>query len=253
VTPRVLLVGGLDPSGGAGLTHDAAVVLRHGAHPLPVAVCLTAQNRRGFRAAFPVPIAQWQAALQAAWDDGPVHAIKTGMLAGPATVAAVAAALRPLLGSLPLLVDPVLSATAGGLAGTDELVASYREHLLPLASLAVPNTPELQALAGGQPAQLLAAGARAVLHKGGHDTGPLATDTLHTAAGALAWSRPRLAVGRVRGTGCALASAIAARLANGGSLPQACAAAGDWLARCLAALPPAAEHELPQLLPLLEP
>lgn len=253
MTARVLLLGGLDPSGGAGLSQDAAVVLRHGVWPLPIAVCLTAQNRRGFRALFPVPASQWQAALQAVCEDGPLHAIKLGMLGDAATVAAVAAALRPLAGSLPLLVDPVLSATAGGLAASPELLASYREHLLPLASLALPNTPELQALAAAEPAQLLAIGAAAVLHKGGHGTTAMATDTLHTAAGAWSWSRPRLAVGRVRGTGCALASAIAARLANGSSLPQACAAAGDWLARCLAALPPAAEHDLPQLLPLLEP
>jgi len=253
VTARVLLLGGIDPSGGAGLTQDAAVVLRHGAWPLPIAVCLTAQNRRGFRALFPVPVAQWQAALQAVCEDGPLHAIKLGMLGDAATVAAVAAALRPLAGSIPLLVDPVLSATSGGLAVSPGLLASYREHLLPLASLLLPNTPELLALAAEDPQRLLALGAKAVLHKGGHGSGPLATDSLHTAIGEVSWSRPRLPVGCVRGTGCALASAIAARLANGAELARACGAAGDWLARCLAALPRSSDQDLPRLLPLLEP
>ncbi|MCA8953243.1 MAG: bifunctional hydroxymethylpyrimidine kinase/phosphomethylpyrimidine kinase, partial [Planctomycetes bacterium] len=111
--PRVLLVGGVDPSGGAGLTVDASVALLHGATPLPLAVTLTAQSRRGFRAAFAVPPAQWRAALEALLADAPVAAIKIGLLASRATVAAVAEALRGLAGAVPIVVDPVLGATAG--------------------------------------------------------------------------------------------------------------------------------------------
>ena len=93
---RVLLLGGVDPCGGAGITADATVVAVHGAWPLPIAVALTAQNRHGFEALAAVPDTTWQRALRAALADGEVHAVKVGLLGGAATVAAVAEALTPL-------------------------------------------------------------------------------------------------------------------------------------------------------------
>lgn len=251
VLPRVLLLGGLDPSGGAGITLDATVVALHGCQPLPVATVWTSQNRHGFRGCLPVARDAFAAALAAACDEGELRAIKIGLLATPAVARAVAAAVAPLAAMVPVLVDPVLSATAGGFGGTAELVAVYRDELLPLAALALPNAPELAALAAGDVARLLATGCRAVLQKGGHDDGLLACDRLHTARGEQRFVRPRLAVGPVRGTGCALASAIAARLACGEALATACERAGDWLAALLAALGPPAADGLPRPLPMV--
>lgn len=248
MTPRVLLLGGLDPTGGAGITADATVIALHGGQALPIAVVCTAQNRRGFRARFPVPTSQWQEAFAAALDDGPVHAVKTGLLGSVAAVAAVAAALRPVAARVPVVVDPVLSATAGGYEAAAEVAAAYRTHLLPLAALATPNGPELEALASGDPGALLAAGCRAVLQKGGHGEGPFAEDVLHTPAGSRTRRRPRLPTGPVHGTGCALSSAIAVRLARGEPLAAACEAAGDWLAALLVALGPPGDG-LPRPLP----
>lgn len=250
MTRRVLLLGGVDPTSGAGITADATVVALHGLQPQPIVVVLTAQNRRGFRASFAVPEPQWQAALAAVLDDGPVHAVKVGLLGSAAAVVATAAALRPLAGHVPIVVDPVLSATAGGFEAPGDLAAAYREHLLPLASLVTPNLPELEALGAGRVASLLATGCGAVLQKGGHGDGEFACDELHTGAKAWTFRRPRRLVGPVRGTGCALASAIAAQLATGETLAAACRAAGDWLAELLRALGPAADDGLPRLLPL---
>jgi hydroxymethylpyrimidine/phosphomethylpyrimidine kinase len=244
----VLLLGGLDPVGGAGLTLDATVVAAHGCQPLPVAVVLTVQNRFGFGSVHPVAVPVWRAALAAAAAEGPIAAVKTGLLAEPSLVAAVASALAEFAPQAPWLVDPVLGATAGGLRFGRELPEAYRTHLVGRAALVLPNQPELQAL-GGSVDALLALGAGAVLHKGGHGDGPSSVDVLHTPTGRESMARPRLPVGPVRGTGCALASAIAARLAVGAELASACRAAGDWLHAALARLSPAADAATPRCLP----
>ena len=251
MTARVLLLGGLDPSGGAGITADATVVAMHGLQPLPVPLALTAQNRHGFRECFAVPEGQWLAMLDAAVADGPVHAIKTGLLGSAAGIEALARRLRALAGAVPIVVDPVLSATAGGYAADGEVLGAYREHLLPLATLCVPNDPELQALAGGDPDNLLALGCRAVLHKGGHRQDAMAIDTLYVGGAQHRYERPRLLVGPVHGTGCALASAITARLAAGQELAAACRQAGDWLASLLAELARTPGDGLPRPLPFV--
>ena len=250
MTPRVLLLGGVDPCGGAGITADALVVAAHGAWPLPIAVVLTAQNRQRFDARFEVPAPQWRAALAAALADGEVHAVKTGLLGDATGIADVAAALRPIAAKVPIVVDPVLSATAGGLAASAAAAAAYRAHLLPLTALVTPNLPEAEALFGGDPAAALAAGCRAVLQKGGHGAGPFADDVLSVPGREVRFRRARLAVGAVHGTGCALASAIAARLAHGADVAAACAAAGDGLHGLLNQLGAPPPDGLPRPLPL---
>ena len=250
MTRRVLLLGGVDPTGGAGITADAIVAALHGAWPLPIAVVLTAQNRRHFAARFEVPAAQWRAALAAALADGEVHAIKTGLLGDGPVIAEVAAALRPLAADIPIVVDPVLSATAGGLPASRAAAAAYTTHLLPLAALVTPNLPEAEALFGGDPASALATGCRAVLRKGGHGTGPFVDDVLSLPGSEATFRRARLAVGAVHGTGCALASAIAAQLANGVDVARACALAGDWLHGLLRELGAPPADGLPRALPL---
>lgn len=241
---RILLLGGLDPSGGAGITLDAAVVSVLGGVPLPIAVVLTAQGLRGFVAAAPVAatfVSEQVAAVQA---DGPIDCVKIGYL-GSATVAAfVAELLTTLPGSAKVVVDPVLGATAGGMASNADLIAAYRELLLPRATLVTPNTPELELLGGGDAQALLALGVGAVLHKGGHGEGASSIDALWSADrgdAPMRFERPRHDCGPVRGTGCALASAIACQLAVDDSLPAACRQAGDWLGAKLARITPAAD------------
>ncbi|HZN39234.1 MAG TPA: hydroxymethylpyrimidine/phosphomethylpyrimidine kinase [Planctomycetota bacterium] len=247
---RVLLLGGLDPCGGAGITADATVVAVHGAQPLPIAIVLTAQNRHGFQTLDPVPVATWQRALRAALADGEVHALKVGLLGSTETIAAVAEALAALRGRVPIVVDPVLSATAGGFPAPAALAEGYCAQLLPLASVLTPNHPEALLLYGARPEVALATGCGFVLEKGGHGDGAFVEDRLHGPRGETRFRRPRLAVGPVHGTGCAFASALATRLAQGCDVASACALAGDWLFGLLQALGPAPAGGLPRALPL---
>ncbi len=249
---RLLLLGGVDPSGGAGLTVDVLAAAQHGCHALPVVMACTVQNRHRFHGRQPVPPEQWRAALAAALADGEVHAVKVGMLGCADTVALAAAALEPLRGRVPIVVDPVLVSTASGPAASTAMAAAYRVHLVPIASLLVPNHVEAAAILGDGPAAALAAGCAAVLAKDGHGDGAVVDDTLFRRDGEpVHFRRPRLPVGRVRGTGCALAAAIASLLAGGAPLEVACRRAGDWLHELLQELGPAAADGLPRLLPLV--
>lgn len=249
---RVLLLGGLDPSGGAGITVDAAVAMLHGVAALPIAITNTVQSQRGFVRVERVPVALWREQVAAVLADGPVHAIKLGLAGDTDTVDALATLLAECRGAAPVVVDPVLSATAGGFTAPLRLAAAYRERLVPLAHLVTPNAPELAALASGGARELLRAGAHAVLHKGGHQDGATAVDELHVrgADEPERFVRARHACGPVRGTGCALATAIAARLAAGVDLAAACRLAGDWLNALLARLGPPPADGLPRRLPL---
>lgn len=248
---RILLLGGLDPSGGAGITLDAAVVMFHGAEPLPVALATTVQGLRGFVRSVPMDDAVLREQIDAVLRDGPVDAVKVGFVDSSRQVAVVAEILREQsLANLPVVVDPILSATAGGMGGADERVAAYREYLVPLATLVTPNVPELEYLASGDARELIQLGAHAVLKKGGHADGQMAIDELFVGLEQTSrYERKRFPCGSVRGTGCALASAIATRLANGDGVADACDAAGEWLGRVLQRVTPRGDG-LPRQLPL---
>lgn len=250
MTARVLLLGGVDPSGGAGITVDAAVCSALGVVGLPIPIVLTVQSATGFRSLHPVPDEVWRAAVHAQCAQGPIAAVKVGLIGNERLARTVATVLAAGAANVPIVIDPVLSATAGGFTGTAELCAAYREHLLPLAALLTPNYHECDALCGGDIASLLAMGARAVLQKDGHGQGERAIDRLVTRAGEQAFSRARHAVGPVRGTGCALSSAIAAHLARGANLASAVERAGAELNACIAALGPAPDGAIPRQLPL---
>jgi hydroxymethylpyrimidine/phosphomethylpyrimidine kinase len=254
---RILLLGGLDPTGGAGLTVDAAVVSLLGGEPLPIALATTVQGLRGFVRSVPIDAAVIREQVGVVLADGPVSAVKIGYVGSAEQVVAVAEMLQSLRDVAKIIVDPVLSATAGGMSSGDDLVVAYREHLVPCAHLVTPNTLELGALTDGCAHSLLELGAQAVLHKGGHGEGPDAIDELWTnellADGPpVRFHRSRFDCGPVRGTGCALASAIATHLASDRSLVDACRAAGDWLSVLLSRVKPRSDG-LPVRVPLSNP
>ena len=201
---------------------------------LAVPACLTVQNRSRFDAVQPVSADLFSAMVRAALEDGAVSAIKTGLLGDAAVVEHVAELLRePCDAGVPLVVDPVLAATVGGFAPGDELVEAYLRCLVPLASVVTPNLPEMERLAEQGPQALLALGSAAVLVKGGHGDGDVVEDRLHSQSGEVVFRHPRLAVGPVRGTGCALASAVACGLGAGLGIEEACRGAVATLTRCL--------------------
>lgn len=236
----VLVIAGLDSSGGAGVLRDCAVLAEHGLTARVAVTAVTAQGAMGVTALHPVPPAVVAAQIVAA---GPVRAIKSGMLANAGIVRAVARSLPP---GIPFVLDPVLAASSG----TDLLDAAgraaLRQHLLARATLITPNLPEAARLTGlpeamdadtrhATAAALFAIGVQAVLLKGGHGRGPLAVDwLLRPGQPPLAFTASRLPNGK-RGTGCTLATALTVALARGADLPEACAIAREYLQRWLGA------------------
>ena len=213
--PAVLVLAGLDPSGRAGLLADAEAIRAMGARPLCVATALTVQTTRAARSFKAVDAALIGESMRALLEEEDVRAVKIGMV-GDASNARAIRALLPQ--GVPVVVDPVLAASSG-----TPLFSGRPRELLELARGAVltPNLAEAEALLEG-PADartLLARGPAAVLLKGGHLPGP-PTDVLALPANTESFSAGRIPV-KARGTGCRLASAIAAGLARGTPVREA--------------------------------
>lgn len=230
--PAVLVIAGSDSSGGAGVVRDVAVLAQLGCEARCAITAVTAQTHGHLVSVHHVPPEVVRTQIRAALESGAVGAIKIGMLGNRETVIAVADCL-PRDAVLPIVLDPVLLSSSGGVLLDEEGRAEMRARLFPHATLLTPNIPEAASLSALPPAEspeallaqaraLLAMGARAVLLKGGHARGAEATDLLLSGSGEAQWlTSPRLAA-RCRGTGCALASAIAAHLARGAALEAAC-------------------------------
>lgn len=236
----VLVIAGTDSSRGAGLARDVATLTRFGVEALCAVTAVTAQTDREVSAIELLPAAVVQAQISAALATGRAAAVKIGMLGDREIVAAVAQALPPRE-RLPLVLDPVLAASSGGSLLDAAGRAALTALLLPRTTLLTPNIPEAAALLGLAPASsdeellaqgraLCALGAAAVLMKGGHATGAAhAVDWLVTEEGTVrSFTAPRLP-GELRGTGCALASGIAAGLAARLPLAAACQRAKEYV------------------------
>jgi hydroxymethylpyrimidine/phosphomethylpyrimidine kinase len=238
--PLIVVVGGLDPGGGAGILRDVATATARGAHAIAVGTAWTEQGP-GIHQVEPRAPGAVREALARAVAARP-GAVKVGMAVGPGTAGALLDGLGGYAG--PVVVDPVLATSRGGALWDAEPRA-----LLPLlrrAALVTPNAPEASALAGmpvTTAAQaetagraLVDAGLAAVLVKGGHldDGSAEVEDLLVTPAGVTRWRGTRLPGPSPRGTGCALATAIAVALARGQGLAAAVGEAAAWLAGAIA-------------------
>ncbi|MBE0488968.1 MAG: hydroxymethylpyrimidine/phosphomethylpyrimidine kinase [Halomonas sp.] len=238
--PVVLVLAGHDPTGGAGLVADAEAIAACGGWALTIPTALTVQDCRDVQAVVPCDPHAMRASA-AALDDFEIAAIKVGLVADLTTLDAVTDIIRRFPG-VPLVVDPVLRAGGGQELSTAELVDAFRDRLLPLVDLLTPNREELARLSAEagedteRAVELMTLGCQAVLVTG-TDAPTAATPvdrvahTLHTPYQSRQWSWPRLP-GRYHGSGCTLASALAARLAAGESLVVACeqAQAFTWQA-----------------------
>lgn len=229
--PCILAIGGLDPSGHAGLAADLRAGAAVGALVAPVAAALTVQggDALGVQA---VEAALLARQLRAAAQGLGLEAVKAGLLPGAAQAGALLGFLREQPG-LPLVLDPVLAATRGGSLVQADLLPYLRRELLPACSLLTPNLPEAAALLG-QPLgagrggleaaarALLDLGVPALLLKGGHLDGPDSPDLFADAQG-LSWlESERVPSANTRGTGCSLATLIAIALAQGLGPLEAC-------------------------------
>jgi hydroxymethylpyrimidine kinase/phosphomethylpyrimidine kinase len=240
----VLLVSGLDPSGGAGFLADARVATLLGCRPVGVLTALTDQNSLAVVAANPVDPQLVGELLSTLLSDVEVAAVKIGMLGHAATARAVGEALK--LTAAPVVWDPVVRPTRGDVWLFDGDAREALEALVPHLTLVTPNAEEA-ALLSGVPVhdedsaivaarRLRALGAPAVLIKGGHLTGNQAVDVLVTPEGDEALRAPRVRLDQpVHGTGCALSTAIACHLAMGRDLREACVAAKEFVVERLRA------------------
>jgi hydroxymethylpyrimidine/phosphomethylpyrimidine kinase len=237
----VLAIAATDPTAGAGLLADVKVLTAFGVYAYAAVTAVTVQSRAGPTEVRPVPADLLEAQIRAIAGDAPIAAIKVGALATGENAAAVARAVGSV--GAPVVLDPVL-ATSGGASLLDELGRrALVQHVLPIATLVTPNLAEAAALSGvavsdrggmERAARALAAlGARAVLVKGGHLSGS-ASDLLWADGRARWFDSPRIEAD-LRGTGCALSSAVAAGLALGRSLPDAVGQAREYVRALLEA------------------
>ncbi|MBS0432251.1 MAG: bifunctional hydroxymethylpyrimidine kinase/phosphomethylpyrimidine kinase [Proteobacteria bacterium] len=221
--PCALTIAGSDSGGGAGIQADLKTFAALGVHGLSAITAITAQNTRGVRAIHPVPLRHLRAQLDALFEDFPVAAVKTGMLADARTARCVAREIERRKPAW-LVVDPVMVATSGARLFDKSATRLLRDELLPLADVLTPNLPEAEALLGAKirnaraaeraALALLELGAGAVLLKGGHATGREVVDLFVDERGTLEFRHPRLPI-EAHGTGCTLSAALAAGLAKG--------------------------------------
>lgn len=236
----VLVFSGLDPSGGAGMQADIQAISAAGAHPLPIITALTVQDNEHVHAVYPVdPDVLREQTRVLVQQRTRIDAIKIGIVGSAANaqvIADVVAMLRASDADLPVVLDPVLASGHGDLLTKGDAVQALAP-LRRLATLITPNLPEARALCGidqveAQAASLLRDGPH-VLIKGGHDDGDTVVNAWFCATGRRDWSWPRLP-GQFHGSGCTLASAIAARLAQRIDMAAALDAGQHYTQRCLA-------------------
>ena len=230
---RALTIAGSDSGGGAGIQADLKTFSVLGVYGMTAVTAVTVQNTEGVAGYEAMPPAIVAEQIRSVVTDIGVDAAKTGMLANAAIVSAVADAVEET-GVRKLVVDPVSMSKHGFGLLTEEAVVALRARILPLATLVTPNLPEAAALSGLEVEgrddmrraadAILAAGARAVLVKGGHlqDAGENAAADLFVDGEVEEWLiAPRIATPHTHGTGCTLSAAIAAHLARGDGLLEA--------------------------------
>lgn len=238
----MLTVAGSDSGGGAGIQADLKTMLALGVHGMSVLTAVTAQNSLGVQGAWELPAEAVRAQFRSVVDDIGVQAVKTGMLATAELVETVAQLLAEV--RVPVVVDPVGVSKHGDPLLAAEALDAVRTRLLPAATVATPNLDEVAQLTGvrveGEADMRLAAdavlefGPRWALIKGGHLAGD-AVDLL-TDGRQEHWLRAGRHDNRhTHGTGCTLASAVAAELAKGREVPEAVAAAKTYVTGAIAA------------------
>jgi len=246
--PIVLVFAASDPSGGAGLQADIMTLSSMGCHPLTVVTAITVQDSAGVEDAMAID-ADWVAdQARALLEDMPVAAFKVGMIGSVENVMAIAEIVSDYP-DIPLVFDPVLASGRGDQLASDEMIAAMRELLLPQTTVLTPNSLEARRLtledsdeAEERPGlgldecarRLVGAGAEFVLVTGTHENTAEVVNTLYGEEGVLRTDTWERLPGSYHGSGCTLASAIAANLANGLDVPEAVHDAQEYTWQALA-------------------
>ncbi|MDP3511199.1 MAG: hydroxymethylpyrimidine/phosphomethylpyrimidine kinase [Sulfuritalea sp.] len=245
--PIVLTFAASDPTGGAGLQADILTLASLGCHPLSVVTAITVQDTAGVEGVLPID-AEWVAdQARALLEDMPVAAFKLGMLGSVEVIAALAEVIADYP-DVPVVLDPVLASGRGDQFADEEMVEAMIGLLLPQTTLLTPNSLEARRLVqemgeAGEDVRdlaecarrLVGAGCEYVLVTGTHEGTPQVVNTLYGSHGAVRTDRWDRLPGSYHGSGCTLASAIAAHLASGVNIADAVMGAQEFTWRTLAA------------------
>jgi hydroxymethylpyrimidine/phosphomethylpyrimidine kinase len=235
--PIVMTFAASDPSGGAGIQADILTLASMGCHPLSVLTAITVQDTLGVNGILALD-AEWVAdQARCLLEDMPVDAFKIGVLGSVENIAAIAEILSDYP-DLPVILDPVQASGRGDELAGDEMAHAMRELLLPQTTILTPNSMEARRLAEAddddEPSlalcaeRLLAMGVEYVLITGTHEPTPQVVNTLYGAKGIVRSDTWQRLPGSYHGSGCTLASAVAAMLANGLDIPEAVREAQDY-------------------------
>lgn len=239
---RVLIIAGSDSGGGAGIQADIKTVTALGGFAMTAITALTAQNTQGVHAIEEVSPDFVYEQIRVVLQDIGADCIKTGMLHRTPIIDAVVRALDDFASGIPLVVDPVMVAKGGAALLADDAVSAIFEKIVPRATVLTPNAPEAAALSGMEvksrddamevALNLANLGPKAVLIKGGHiDEGNdiLSDVLLHEGNTIDVFESKRIKTVHTHGTGCTLASGIAAGIAAGMSIKDAVVRARDYV------------------------
>ncbi|TKB79584.1 MAG: bifunctional hydroxymethylpyrimidine kinase/phosphomethylpyrimidine kinase [Nitrospira sp.] len=239
---QVLTIAGSDSGAGAGIQADLKAMAANGVYGLTVITSITAQNTKGVTAVHDLPPSIVEAQIDAVFDDFEIAAVKTGMLSSVEIVEAVGKKLNQYKVSM-VVVDPVMVSKSGHALLQPNAVAAVKSALIPLALLVTPNVPEAQQLSGIEITALADArqaakvihklGCKHVLIKGGHLLAEKGADLLYDGRFFSVFKTEFIDTPHTHGTGCTYASAIAAHLAKGKSLPDAIQTAKTYLTEAI--------------------
>lgn len=245
VPPIVLVFAASDPSGGAGIQADIMTLSSMGCHPLSVITAVTVQDSAGVEEVVPMDADLVMDQARVLLEDMPVAAFKLGMLGSVENIASIAEIVSDYP-DVPLVLDPVMASGRGDELASDEMISALRELLLPQTTILTPNSLEARRLAQDDAnddddpdlaecaRRLIGGGAEFVLVTGTHEQTPQVVNTLFSERGVVrsdSWER---LPGSYHGSGCTLASAIAANLANGLDIADAVRDAQDYTWQALA-------------------
>ena len=236
--PIILSFAGSDPTGGAGLQADVLTAAGMGCHPLSVVTALTVQDTHGVESVHAVDAGRVRMQAERVLADVRVGAFKLGVLGSVANVEAIAAILADHP-DVPVVLDPVLASGRGDELASEGMIEALRELLVPQATVVTPNSLEARRLGresslGAAARRVVECGAEYVLVTGAHEAGAEVVNTLYDGGGIVREDRwPRLAAA-YHGSGCTLATAIAAALANGLGVPEAVRDAQEFTWQALA-------------------
>jgi hydroxymethylpyrimidine/phosphomethylpyrimidine kinase len=254
--PIVMVFAATDPTGGAGLQADIMTLASMGCHPVSVVTAITVQDTMGVDGVLPID-GEWVAdQARCILEDMPVAAFKIGVLGSLEAVAAVAEVVSDYP-EIPLILDPVLASGRGDELASEDMLTAIRELLIPQTTIITPNSLEARRLAddeaeddnenpdlGECARRILASGCEYVLITGTHENTGEVVNTLYNNDGVVrSDSWPRLA-GSYHGSGCTLASALAATIANGVDMQEAVRDAQEytWQSLKLAFRPGMGQH-----------